>query len=163
MFTIGSCSRRQPVSPLTQYIQRTLGRIVRSTPGFVSAFRGLQIDDGKTGYTITVWQSAEDYASFAQGGVSSDFLAALRPAATGEFEVHHTGVTPAEISPLFDDLARGLNAANGAHPPCVWAPSKVSGNHILVFDTVEGHWDAVKEGTELHSSDFVLGHANLME
>ncbi|KAJ7800301.1 hypothetical protein B0H14DRAFT_2900200 [Mycena olivaceomarginata] len=171
----------------------------RSTPGFVSAFRELQIDDGKTGYLITVWQSGEDYASFAQGGVYSDFQAALRPAATGEFEVHHvhagavnpttvlstpatevvlftlkTGVTPAEISPLFDDLARGSNAASGAHPPCVWAPSKVSGNHILVFvgwDTVEAHWDAVKEGTELHSaiqlvlkkSDFVLGHVNLVE
>ncbi|KAJ7791947.1 hypothetical protein B0H14DRAFT_2933742 [Mycena olivaceomarginata] len=173
--------------------------IVRSTPGFVSAFRGLQIDDGKTGYFITVWQSAEDYASFAQGDAYSDFLAALRPAATGELEVHHvhadavnpttalsapatelvlftlkTGVTPAEIFPLFDDLARGLNAASGAHPPCVWAPSKASGNHILVFvgwDTVEAHWDAVKEGTELHSviqlllkkSDFALGHVNLVE
>ncbi|KAJ7336413.1 hypothetical protein DFH08DRAFT_1018827 [Mycena albidolilacea] len=126
--------------------------IVRSTPGFVSAFRGLQIDDGKTGYFIT-------------GGVYSDFQAALRPAATGEFEVHHvhadavnpttalsapttefvlftlkTGVAPAEISPFFDDLAHGLNAASGAHPPCLWAPSKVSGNHILVFvgwDTVQ--------------------------
>ncbi|KAJ7833157.1 hypothetical protein B0H14DRAFT_2801544 [Mycena olivaceomarginata] len=173
--------------------------IVRSTPGFVSAFRGLQIDDGKTGYFITVWQPAEDYASFVQGGAYSDFLTALRPAATGEFEVHHvhadavnpttalsapatelvlftlkTGVTPTEIYPLFDDLARGLNAASGAHPPCVWAPSKVSGNHILVFvgwDTIEAHWDAVKEGTELRSviqlllkkSDFVLGHVNLVE
>jgi hypothetical protein len=51
-----------------------------------------------------------------------------------------TGVTTAEISPLFDDLARGLNAVSSAHPPCVWAPSKDSGNHILVFvgwDTVE--------------------------
>jgi hypothetical protein len=132
----------------------------------------------------------EDYASFAQGGVYSDFQAALRPAATGKFEVHHvhadavnpttalsapatelvlftlkTGVTPAEISPLFDDLARGLNAAL----LIIYRDLRLPTYLRELYQ--QAHWDAVKEGTELHSviqlllkkSDFVLGHVNLVE
>ncbi|KAJ7468625.1 hypothetical protein FB451DRAFT_1136776 [Mycena latifolia] len=173
--------------------------IVKSTPGYVRSFHGLQIDDGKTGYFITVWQSVENYTSLVQGTEYSDFLTALKPAASGELEHHHVdagtvepsialsapttelvlftlkaGVTPPEIFPLFEELARGLDGAKDAHPPCLWGPSKDSGNNILVFvgwDTVEAHWEAVKEGTELHrviqellkKADFVLGHAHLVK
>ncbi|KAJ7271468.1 hypothetical protein C8J57DRAFT_1319077 [Mycena rebaudengoi] len=171
--------------------------ILKSTPGYVSAFHGLQVDDGKTGYMITVWQSAEKYASFVQGSTYSKFLEAVKLAAASDPEIHHVhtnavnldtalsapttelvlftlkpGVTVEEMSPLFDELVRGLDAAEGAHPPSLWAISKASENKILVFvgwDTVETHWEAVKEGTELHAvvqlllkkSDFILGHAHL--
>lgn len=148
---------------------------------FHSSFHGLQIDDGKTGYFITgnstvacidqrthhlpVWQSAEHYASFVKGATYPDFLAALKPAAASELEIHHVhtggvdpstalssattelvvftlkdGVTPAEVFPHFEELARGLDTAKGAHPPCFWAASQDSKNQILVFvgwDTVE--------------------------
>ncbi|KAF8198683.1 hypothetical protein K438DRAFT_1966647 [Mycena galopus ATCC 62051] len=180
-------------------ILSTPSGIVKSAPGYVSSFHGLQIDDGKTGYFITVWQSAEHYTSFVRGTAHADFLTALKPAAVDEPEIHHvhagginpstalsapatelvlftlkSGVTFTEISPLFDELGRGLDGASGAHPPCLWAPSKDSGNQVLVFvgwDTVEAHWEAVKEGTSLHAviqrllekSDFVLGHVHLVK
>ncbi|KAJ6549593.1 hypothetical protein DFH09DRAFT_1501915 [Mycena vulgaris] len=71
-------------------------------------------------------------------------------------------------------IGRGLDGAKGAHPPCTWAMSKDTGTNVLVFvgwDTVEAHWEAVKEGTELHAviqallnkADFVLGHTRLVK
>jgi hypothetical protein len=115
--------------------------------------------------SFAVWQSADHCASFVQGAAYPDFLAALKPAAAGELELHHVhagsvdpsvalsapttefvlftlkaGVTMAEISPLFEELARGLDAAKGARPSCLWAPTKDSANQVLVFvgwDTVE--------------------------
>ncbi|KAJ7935980.1 hypothetical protein B0H13DRAFT_1589934, partial [Mycena leptocephala] len=132
---------------------------------FHSSFHGMQVDDDKTEYLVTVWQSADHCASFVQGAAYPDFLAALKPAAAGELELHHVhagsvdpsvalsapttefvlftlkaGVTMAEISPLFEELARGLDAAKGARPPCLWAPTRDSANQVLVFvgwDTVE--------------------------
>ncbi|KAJ6462432.1 hypothetical protein C8R45DRAFT_878603 [Mycena sanguinolenta] len=173
--------------------------ILKSKPGFVSSFHGLQIDDGKTGYIITVWQSVEHYSFFVQGSAYSDFLAALKPAAADELEIHHvhtggvdvntaltapttelvlwtlkSGVTIEEITPLFMELGRSLNTSKGAHPPSLWAPSKDSGNHILVFvgwDSVEAHMEAVKEGTEAHDvislfapkADYALGHVHFVK
>ncbi|KAF7364174.1 hypothetical protein MSAN_01076700 [Mycena sanguinolenta] len=173
--------------------------IVKSKPGFLSSFHGLQIDDGKTGYFITVWQSTEHYFSFAQGSAYSDFLTALKPAAADELEIHHVhtgsvdvttaltapttelvlwtlkaGVTIEEITPLFIELGRSLDIAKGAYPPSVWAPSKDSDKHILVFvgwDSVEAHMEAVKEGTEAHAviglfapkADYLLGHAHFVK
>ncbi|KAK7039883.1 hypothetical protein R3P38DRAFT_3391249 [Favolaschia claudopus] len=180
-------------------------QILKKAPGFIGSFHGLQIDDGKTGYFITVWSSPEHFSSFAQPTsfpAYTQFLDTLKPyAVNGKLETHHVytpdtidphtalrapitelvlfkfkpGVTLAQIGPLYDELGVGLDRAKGSHPPCFWAVSKESNeDEVLVFvgwDTVEEHWDAVKEGTELHAviqkllekSSFVLGHAKLME
>ncbi|KAF7362532.1 hypothetical protein MVEN_00601200 [Mycena venus] len=171
--------------------------ILNRASGHVSSFHGLQVDDGKTGYFITVWQSPQDHHAFSESAVYGDFLSTLKPAAAGELETYHItlgsidpstalgspttelvlftlkeGITIADVAPLFEELARGLDAASGAHPPCFWGPS--DDNHILVFvgwDSVEAHWEAVKEGTVLHvtiqallkKTDFVLGHAPLVK
>ncbi|KAJ7468623.1 hypothetical protein FB451DRAFT_1400984 [Mycena latifolia] len=178
-------------------------KIVKSVPGYVRSFHGLQIDDGKTGYFITVWQSVENYTALVQGTMYADFLAALKLIASGELENHHVdvggvepsialsapttelalftlkaGVAAPNVFPFFEELACAQVGAKGAHSPCMWGPSKDSGNTILFFagwDTVEAHFEAVKEltaeGTDLHrtiqalleKSDFVLGHAHLVK
>ncbi|KAF8198736.1 hypothetical protein K438DRAFT_2016173 [Mycena galopus ATCC 62051] len=38
-----------------------------------------------------------------------------------------------QISPLVDELGRGLDGASGAYPPCLRASSEDSGNQVLVF------------------------------
>ncbi|KAJ6568821.1 hypothetical protein B0H19DRAFT_1256529 [Mycena capillaripes] len=171
--------------------------LVKTVPGHLASYHGLQIDDGKTGYFYSVWESASPYNEFVKSPAHSEFLDALKPAASGQLERHYVevdtakphvplaapvtetvlftlkdGVQPADTFDLYGKLARGLDAAAGAHPPCYWAPSENSKTHILVhvgWDTVDAHWTAVKEGTELHAviqdllkvADFHLGHVSL--
>ncbi|KAJ6522407.1 hypothetical protein B0H19DRAFT_1202957 [Mycena capillaripes] len=174
--------------------------IVKTSGGYISSFHGLQIEDKKTGYFVTVWQSSVPFNAFAEGTTYTNFMNTLQRAASGDVESHYVDVNAADPSiplsapvtefvkftvkkgiqsgdtyDLFERLTRGLDAAGGAHPPSYWGSSRNSpGNHILVYvgwDTVEAHWEAVKEGTELHGivqellkqADVHIGHALLVK
>ncbi|KAF7353981.1 hypothetical protein MVEN_01084600 [Mycena venus] len=149
--------------------------IVKTSAGYISSFHGLQIEDKKTGYFVTVWQSSVPFNAFAEGTTYASFMDTLQQAASGDVESHYVDVDAADPSiplsapitefvrftvkegiqsgdtyDLFERLTRGLDTADGAHPPSYWGSSRNSpGNHILVYvgwDTVEAHWEAVKEG-----------------
>ena len=73
--------------------------------------------------------------------VTGDALTALSSPAV-EFVVFtlKPGVAHEQVVPLFVELAKGLDAAVGAHPPCMWGPSHEDKTKILVvvgWDTVE--------------------------
>ncbi|KAJ7727583.1 hypothetical protein B0H16DRAFT_1590290 [Mycena metata] len=178
-------------------VLKTTVSIAKETTGYISSFHGVQVENNKIGYFISVWKSSEAYTSFVQGNDYAEFLASLKSAASAPSEVktHYVDVAveaetallapvtelvhftmkadvPVEDSyDLFAELARGLDQAPGGHPPAYWGRTGDS-NEVQVYvgwDTVETHWDAVKEGTDLHGviqkllgmSDFVLGHTRL--
>ncbi|KAJ7626162.1 hypothetical protein FB45DRAFT_923071 [Roridomyces roridus] len=172
-----------------------------SAEGCVSSFHGLQIDDGKTVYVFSFWESEPQYQSFAGGPENPTFLAGLKAASANSPEVHYldTGaidltaafsapvtefvlwtinadVEPqeAELVKGFDDLIAGLDVATGVHPPGLWAYCKDNTKNVVViagWNTVDTHWEAVKEGTGLHATvqlllkkaTLVLGHVKLLK
>ncbi|KAJ7822210.1 hypothetical protein B0H14DRAFT_3470968 [Mycena olivaceomarginata] len=174
--------------------------IVNTSAGYMSSFYGLQIEDKKTGYFVTVWQSSVPFNAFAEGTTYTNFMNTLQQAASGDLESHYVdvntvdpciplsapvtefviftmkeGIQSSDTYDLFERLTRGLDTSEGAHPPSYWGSSRNrAGNHILVYvgwDTVEAHWEAVKEGTELHGvvqdllkqADVHIGHAQLVK
>lgn len=112
-----------------------------------------------------MWESAAAYTEFAKSPAHSDFLKALKPAASEELVSHYfevdtadphvplgapvtetvlftlkDGVQLADTFELYGKLASGLDTAAGAHPPCYWAPSGSGKNNVLVhvgWDTVD--------------------------
>ncbi|KAJ7027407.1 hypothetical protein C8F04DRAFT_1122406 [Mycena alexandri] len=176
-------------------VLKTTVDIAKRTTGYISSFHGLQVEDSNIGYFIGVWTSSEAYTSFVQGKDYSEFVASIKGVTSSELQIHYVdvavnpetallapvtelvhftmkaGVPVEDTYDLFAELASGLDQAAGGHPPAYWGRTGNS-NEVQVYvgwDTVETHWDAVKEGTHLHSviqkllerSDFVLGHTRL--
>ncbi|KAJ6559106.1 hypothetical protein DFH09DRAFT_1161925 [Mycena vulgaris] len=141
--------------------------VIKTADGHLSSFYGLQVEDQKTGYFVSVWES---YRSLIE---------ALKPAAAGKLERHHfvvftlkPEVSPEKLVPLLEDLGKGLDTSVGAHPPCLWGPSTEDKTKYLLvvgWDTVAAHWEAVKEGTDLHKivvaigavADISIGHSHV--
>ncbi|KAJ7069763.1 hypothetical protein C8F01DRAFT_527375 [Mycena amicta] len=173
--------------------------VIKTAQGHIKSYYGVQVEDKQSGYFVSVWETYEDHLKLiAEPGyqslvqilrpatidsskfnrnhidVSTDPLAALSSPAV-EFVVFtlKNGPTDADkLVPLLTELESGLNAAAGAHPPCIWGQSREDKSKFLLvvgWDTVEAHWEAVKEGTGLHATvgkiaslaDLVIGHSHV--
>ncbi|KAJ7259521.1 hypothetical protein B0H12DRAFT_1232001 [Mycena haematopus] len=170
--------------------------LIKVADGYKGSFYGLQVEDPKTGYFVSVWESYELHQKLVKDPSYASIIETLRPAVAGNFERHHINVTsdpitalsaPAvefvvftlkagesdeKLSSLLEELGKGADAATGAHPPCAWGQSVEDKNKYLLiigWDTVEAHWEAVKEGTSLHAivgkikgvADLALGHSHV--
>ncbi|KAJ7695637.1 hypothetical protein B0H17DRAFT_1198422 [Mycena rosella] len=166
--------------------------------GHISSFYGLQVEDKKIVYFVSVWESLEARQAFTKDPSYAELIEKIKPAAAAPLERHHIDVkgdaktafvspvtelvvftlkpegTPEKVVPLFEELAKGLDAAVGARPPCMWGQSIDDKTKFLVhvgWDTVAAHWEAVKEGTDLNKTvgklgalaDFSLGHSRLKQ
>ncbi|KAJ7134708.1 hypothetical protein C8R44DRAFT_870310 [Mycena epipterygia] len=170
--------------------------VIKTADGHISSYYGLQVEDGKTGYFVSVWESYGHHQKLIGEPNYASLVEALKPAAAGKLQRDHFDVagdantalsapavefvtwtlkgdgTPEKLIPLLEDLAKGLDTAAGAHPPCLWGPSievEDKSKFLLVagWDSVAVHWEAVKEGTELHKivgsilaiADLTIGHS----
>ncbi|KAJ7016659.1 hypothetical protein C8F04DRAFT_503802 [Mycena alexandri] len=168
---------------------------IKTADGHISSFYGVQVEDVKKGYFISVWESYEHHQKLTQQASYKNIIEVLKPAAAGGFERDHINVavdpntaltSPAvevvaftlkegsaaeQLTPLFEELGKGLDAAVGSHAPCVWGQSIEDKSKFLLvvgWDTVEAHWEAVKEGTSLHKTiqqiaalaDLSIGHTH---
>ncbi|KAJ7095800.1 hypothetical protein B0H15DRAFT_71903 [Mycena belliarum] len=172
--------------------------VIKTAEGHISSFYGLKVEDKKSAYFVTVWESYEHHKRLIGESGYATIIEALKPAVAGKLERYHIDVTadanttlsapasefvvftlkpdatPEKLVPLLEELGKGLDTAAGAHPPCMWAQSiedKTKFLLIVGWDTVEAHWEAVKEGTELHATvgkivavaDLVIGHAHVVK
>ncbi|KAJ7761592.1 hypothetical protein DFH07DRAFT_918321 [Mycena maculata] len=170
--------------------------VIKTSDGHISSFYGSQVEDGKTGYFVSVWESYEHHQKLIGEPSYANLIEALKPAAAGKLDRNHFNVTgdadtalssPAvefvvftlkadssadKLVPLLEDLAKALNIATGAHPPCMWGQSiENKSKYLLIvgWDTVAAHWEAVKEGTDLHKivvsitgqADLTIGHSHI--
>ncbi|KAF7346426.1 hypothetical protein MSAN_01870500 [Mycena sanguinolenta] len=169
--------------------------IIKGAEGHKGSYYGLQIEDKKTGYFVSVWDSYEAHQKVIKDPNYAGIIEALKPAVSGPFERHHINVSsdptaaltaPAvefvvftlkdgaadKLTPLMEELGAGADTAAGAHPPCAWGQSVEDKNKFLLvigWDTVQAHWDAVKEGTALHGivvkikefADLWIGHSHM--
>ncbi|KAF7298999.1 hypothetical protein MIND_00848100 [Mycena indigotica] len=169
-----------------------------SVSGFWS-FYGPQVENKETAYFVSVWKSYEDHAKLIADPSYKTVIEGLRSATTdsAQFSRNHIDVSkdpltalssPAvefvlftlkngeadadKLVPLLTELESGLNVATGAHPPCVFGQSREDKSKFLLvvgWDTVEAHWEAVKEGTGLHTTvgkiaalaDLSIGHSHV--
>ncbi|KAJ7147053.1 hypothetical protein C8R43DRAFT_1129841 [Mycena crocata] len=170
--------------------------VIKTADGLVGSFYGLQVEDKKTGYFVSVWESYEHRNKFRGEPSYASLIEALKPAAAGQLERNHIEIsgdaltalsspatefvvftlkgdgTPEKLVPLLEDLGKRLDAAAGAHPPCIWGASvedKAKFLLVVGWDTVEAHWEAVREGTDLHKivgqisavADIAIGHSKI--
>ncbi|KAF8158878.1 hypothetical protein K438DRAFT_2025958 [Mycena galopus ATCC 62051] len=170
--------------------------LIKAAEGHKGSFGGVQVEDKKTGYFVSVWESYELHLKLVNDPSYADIIAALKPAVGGEFVRDHinvagdpltalsspavefvvfklkAGASTEKLSSLLEELAQGLDTAAGAHPPCAWGQSIEEKSKFLLivgWDTVEAHWEAVKEGTSLHGTvvkikdvaDLSIGHAHV--
>ncbi|KAJ6605677.1 hypothetical protein B0H10DRAFT_1886594 [Mycena sp. CBHHK59/15] len=141
--------------------------LLQSADGHVSSFYGTQVEDAKNAYFITVWDSFEHHNKLPGDPNFPNILEGLKQAAAGKPERNQfqvaAGVDPntalsapatelviftlkadgsaEKLVPLLEELAKGLDKAVGAHPPCLWGASiETSGNFVLVvgWDTGGG-------------------------
>ncbi|KAJ7459934.1 hypothetical protein FB451DRAFT_1182208 [Mycena latifolia] len=123
-----------------------------------------------------VWQSYEHHKKLIGEPSYTSLIEALKPAAAGKLERHHVDIagdantalsspatefvvftvkpegSPEKLVPLLEELGKGLDISVGAHPPCMWGPSIEDKTKFLLvvgWDTVEAHWEAVKEGCKI--------------
>jgi len=150
---------------------------IKTADGHIGSYYGVQVEDPKTGYFVSVWESYEhhqkligepSYQSLVEGlkaavagkpdrnhiTVSGDALVALSAPAV-EFVVFtlKAGGSADTFKGLMQELAKGLDTSAGEHPPCFWGQSvEDKSKYLLVvgWDTVAAHWEAVKEGTALN-------------
>ncbi|KAJ7695638.1 hypothetical protein B0H17DRAFT_1054959 [Mycena rosella] len=147
--------------------------------GHTGSFFGLQVENGKTVYFVSVWESLEAHQAFTKDPNYGELIEKIKPAAAGPMERHHidikadagtalaspatefvvftlkAGGTADKLVPLLEELGKGLDIAAGAHAPCVWGQcveDKTKFLLIVGWDTVAAHWEAVKEGTDLHKT-----------
>ncbi|KAJ7366959.1 hypothetical protein DFH08DRAFT_836081 [Mycena albidolilacea] len=156
----------------------------------------LAIEDKKTGYFVSVWESYELHQKLIKDPSYAGIVEKLKPAVSGKFERDHItvskdpnaalsspavefvaftlkdGASAEKFSALMEELGKGLDLAAGAHPPSVWGQSIEEKNKYLLvvgWDTVESHWEAVKEGTGLYTTvgqikevaDLTIGHSHV--
>jgi len=169
--------------------------LIKSAEGHQSSFYGLKVEDQKTGYYVSVWETYEHREKFAKNPSYASLIEQLKPAVSGQFVRDHITVTgnphaalssPAvefaaftlkadgsaeKLSSVFEELAIGLDAAAGAHPPCVWGRSIENPNKffmIVGWDSVEAHLEIARGGS-LHSfveqikavADISIAHSGL--
>ncbi|KAJ6585069.1 hypothetical protein B0H19DRAFT_409464 [Mycena capillaripes] len=152
--------------------------VIKTAEGHISSFYGLQVEDTKTGYFVSVWESYEHHQKLIGEPSYASIIEALKPAVSGKLQRNHINVagdvdtalsSPAvefvvftvkpdasaeKLETLLGELAKGLDAAAGAHPPCVWGQGIEDKTKFLLvgWDTVDAHWEAVKEGTGLYAT-----------
>ncbi|KAJ7622112.1 hypothetical protein FB45DRAFT_1061736 [Roridomyces roridus] len=143
-FTASSKYLAQPKNVMKEALDA-----LESGEGCASVFHGLQIEDGKTVYIFSLWESEEQYESFAGGAGHFSILAGIKTAAASYPKVHYlsTGLSAVDLIPAFsapitefglwtlkpdvspkdaelvqgfEELKTGPDGTAGAHPPALW-------------------------------------------
>ncbi|KAK7048435.1 hypothetical protein R3P38DRAFT_2869335 [Favolaschia claudopus] len=170
--------------------------MIKSADGHKASFYGIQVEDNKKGYFVSVWESHDHHRKLVESPNYASIIEKLKPTISGQFErnfinISHdplpalsspaveivtftlkSGSSAEQLTPLMEELGKGLDTATGAHPPCAWGQSVEDKNKVLLivgWDTVEAHWEAVKEGTGLHATivkikdvaDLSIGHSHV--
>ncbi|KAJ7675738.1 hypothetical protein DFH06DRAFT_946602, partial [Mycena polygramma] len=145
--------------------------VIKTADGHISSFYGLQVEDAKTGYFVSVWDSYEHHQKLVADPSYASVIEALKPAVTGKLQRNHITVagdvdaalsSPAvefvvftvkpeasgeKLVTLLEELGEGLDVAAGAHPPCFWGQSVEDKNKYLL---VVG-WDTVEVSLHVHA------------
>ncbi|KAJ7029883.1 hypothetical protein C8F04DRAFT_1264441 [Mycena alexandri] len=145
--------------------------IIKSSPGNLAAYHGIQIEDGKTAYFCAIWSGADAHNAFLKADTHGAFTAALAELADGPLDAQYIDVAadPSKVfeSPVTegvhfttkgtDDSAfQAMASAIASVAPCAWGRSGDNKNHVMFFvgwESVEAHM-AVKG-----KSEGVLGNA----
>ncbi|KAJ7036504.1 hypothetical protein C8F04DRAFT_1257738 [Mycena alexandri] len=159
--------------------------IIKSTPGNLGAYHGIQIEDGKTAYFSALWSGADAHSAFLKGDKHAAFTAALTELADGPLNAGYIEVsgdpTKAFESPVTEGVHfitkdtddapfKALAAAIDSVAPYAWGRNVENKNHVIFFvgwDSVEAHL-AVKDKSEdvlskarAASESYKVAHAKL--
>ncbi|KAJ7644221.1 hypothetical protein FB45DRAFT_736479 [Roridomyces roridus] len=138
---------------------------IKAAEGHTSSYYGVQVEDADRAYFVSVWESYEhhqklvndpSYSTLVEGlraasidsnyerhqiKISGDVLKALSaPAVEVVLFTLQPGGSAEKYEALMGDLAKGLDKADGEHPPCAWAQTvedKTKYQLIVGWDTVE--------------------------
>ncbi|KAJ7189152.1 hypothetical protein C8R46DRAFT_1184338 [Mycena filopes] len=159
--------------------------IIKSSPGNLAAYHGIQVEDGKTAYFCAIWSGADAHNAFLKADTHAAFTAALTELADGPLDAQYIDVA-ADPSKVFDSpVTEGVHfttkgtddsaftamaAAIESVAPCAWGRSGENKNHVMFFvgwASVEAHM-AVKDKSEgvlgsarAASESYKVAHAKL--
>ncbi|KAJ7342714.1 hypothetical protein DFH08DRAFT_873413 [Mycena albidolilacea] len=155
--------------------------VIKSAEGYKSSFYGLQIEDKKTGYFISVWESYELRQKFLADPRAAGLVEKLKPAVAGKLERHHIDVSgdptaafsspvvsitvltlksdaaPEKLAALLEELEKGARTTAGARA-IMWGQSLEDKNNFLLiggWDSLEAHQEAIKGGAQLATTSQV--------
>ncbi|KAJ7756632.1 hypothetical protein B0H16DRAFT_687929 [Mycena metata] len=127
-------------------VQKALD-ILKSTPGVIGAYHGIQVEDGKTAYFSTIWEGADAHTAFLKGEGHTAYATALKALADGPIDGHYVEVD-SDPSKVFDSpVTEGIHFVTKNIDDPVWAqmaasiasvaPASTWGrsgdNHIMYF------------------------------
>ncbi|KAI6027382.1 hypothetical protein BKA83DRAFT_4228205 [Pisolithus microcarpus] len=146
-------------------------KLLSKAEGLNQSYFGLETEDPSVLFIVNDWKSKDAHAKFLDSPEGAAFEPALLPLSASPF-VHRfaqfdesesrltapitefvtctleEGNTMDELEPLVQDLHEKLKGSKMFHGSS-WAPDANRANMyhgILGWDTVEAHWDAVKDG-----------------
>ncbi|KAF7365131.1 hypothetical protein MVEN_00384400 [Mycena venus] len=145
--------------------------LLKAAEGYKGAFYGLQIEDKKTGYFVSVWESYELREKMAKDPSYAGVIEQLKPAVAGPFTRDHintttdgltalsapvvefvtatlkAGASAEKVSSLVEEFIKGLDGSAGSHAPAVWGQSVENKDKFLLivgWDSLEAHQAVVK-------------------
>ncbi|KAJ7302952.1 hypothetical protein DFH08DRAFT_722458 [Mycena albidolilacea] len=150
--------------------------LIKGAEGYKGSFYGLQVEDKKIGYFISVWESSEHRQKLVKASYA-DITEKLKPAVGGQFETVHANVScdpnAALSSPvvavgiltlkaggsadklrsLLEELGERADTVTGARPPCIRGQSIEDKSKFLVAIG----WDSLEVSVGLHPLSVVRG------
>ncbi|KAF7422424.1 hypothetical protein PC9H_010580 [Pleurotus ostreatus] len=151
-----------------------LVNILKNVPGYITTYYGFQQEDKTKGYVLNVWETYEHHAALMQEPNYPEVVTAfsLMPAAPmpENTVMDHVAFAPYPVTALdapvtemailtlkegqdakvlneeLAKLAKALDAAKGAHPPCSFGASRQRPEHnvlLVGWDNVQAHLDSV--------------------
>nr|GAT60267.1 predicted protein [Mycena chlorophos] len=172
--------------------------IIKTADGHIQSFYGVQTENDKQGYFISVWESFEKQAALRASPNYKVVVEALRSTTSDRekfsrhnidvstnavkalsspaaeiviFTLNGEGDAPA-LTEILNELTAKLDVAPGAVPPAYFGQSREDKTKFVLvagWESLQAHQDAVKEGTDPHSSiakiravaQPVIGHSHL--
>ncbi|KAJ7776186.1 hypothetical protein B0H16DRAFT_1505940 [Mycena metata] len=159
--------------------------IIKSTPGNLGAYHGIQIEDGKTAYFSALWTGADAHNAFLKADTHAAFTAALTELADGPLSASYIDVsgdpTKAFDCPVTEGVHfttkdtddapfKALAAAIDSVAPYAWGRNAENKNHVMFFvgwESVEAHMalkdksEAILSKARAASESFKVAHAKL--
>ncbi|KAJ7256877.1 hypothetical protein B0H12DRAFT_1232777 [Mycena haematopus] len=149
-------------------------RGIKTVEGYQSAFHGMQIEDKKTGYFVSVWTTYEHREKLISDPKYAGLVEKLKAAFAGPPVRHHihftgdptaalsapvtvlgvatlkAGESPEKMAALGKEFAEALDATAGTHKPAVYGQSIEDKNKFFLitgWDSVEAHKAMVDGGS----------------
>ncbi|KAJ7848873.1 hypothetical protein B0H14DRAFT_2767090 [Mycena olivaceomarginata] len=161
--------------------------LITGAEDYKGSFYGLQVEDKKTGYFISVWESSEHRQKLVKDASYAGITEKLKPAVAGQFETVHANVScdpnPALSAPvvavgiltlkaggsadklrsLLEELGERADTVAGARPPCIRGQSIEDKSKFLVaigWDSLEIHMQLIKGGSNSALFDQIRAEAD---